>query len=74
MISKSCVQWHIGTTEYPAFSMLLVMALILLSLFTTVYLCYVAFIICIIRVIRYDEKIFATDCCDMVSNPKSHLW
>lgn len=52
-----------GTTEYPAFSMLMVMALILLSPFVSTYLCYFAFFLCIYRVIRYNAKVFATDYC-----------
>lgn len=51
------------TTEYPAFSMLVVMALILLSPFVSTYLCYVAFVICIYRMVRYDAKVFAADYC-----------
>ena len=52
-----------GTTEYPAFSMLLVIALILLSPFVTAYLCYAAFLICIYRMLRYNAKVFAKDYC-----------
>lgn len=52
-----------GVTEYPAFSMLLVMTLILLSPFVSTYLCYVAFLICIYRMMRHDVKVFATDYC-----------
>lgn len=52
-----------GTTEYPVFSMLVVMALILLSPFVSTYLCYVAFLICIYRMVRYNAKVFATDYC-----------
>lgn len=52
-----------GTTEYPAFSVLLVMVLILLAPFVSVYLCYAAFLICMYRMLRYDAKIFVTDYC-----------
>ena len=52
-----------GTTEYPAFSILLVLALILLSPFLSSFLCYFAFAVCIYRVVRYDAKVFATDYC-----------
>lgn len=52
-----------GTTEYPTFSMLVVMALILLSPFVSVYLCYLAFLICIYRMLCYNVKVFATDYC-----------
>lgn len=51
------------TTEYPAFSMLIVMTLVLLSPFVSPYLCYIAFLICLYRIIRYDVKVFATDYC-----------
>ena len=51
------------TTEYPAFSILMVMALILLSPFVSTYLCYFAFAVCLYRVVRYDAKVFATDYC-----------
>lgn len=54
-----------GTTEnnYPKLSILLVMALILLSPFVSTYLCYIAFVICFYRMIRYNAKVFATDYC-----------
>lgn len=55
-----------GKTEYPAFGLLMAMALILLSPFVSVYLCYGAFAICIFRVLRYDAKVFATDYCILI--------
>lgn len=56
------------TTEnnYPSLSILLVMALILLSPFVSPYLCYIAFVICIYRMIRYSAKVFATDYCILI--------
>ena len=60
---KTGIRLTSGTTEYPAFSMLLVIALILLSPFVTAYLCYAAFIICLYRMLRYNAKVFATDYC-----------
>lgn len=52
-----------NTTEYPALSILLVMALVLLSPFLSTYLCYGAFLICLYRMVRYDAKVFAVDYC-----------
>lgn len=66
MIWNGRVRQQGGTSEYPALSMLIVMALILLSLFVSVYLCYVAFLICIYRMVRYDEKVFAADYCMLI--------
>lgn len=60
---KSGIRLTGGTTEYPAFSMLLVMALILLSPFVSAYLRYVAVLLCIYRMVRYDARVFATDYC-----------
>ena len=54
------------TIEYPAVSMLLVMALILLAPFISAYLCYVAFAICLYRVMRYSVKVFTTDYCILI--------
>ena len=50
-----------ATTEYPLLGILMVMGLILLSPFVSVYLCYAALLLCVYRVIRYDEKVFAVD-------------
>lgn len=55
-----------GTTEYPLVGILIIMGLILLSPFVSVYLCYVAFLLCAYRVIRYDEKVFAVDYAVMI--------
>lgn len=55
-----------GTTEYPEFGILLVMALILASPFVSPYLCYAAFLICIYRMVRHNAKVFATDYCILI--------
>lgn len=47
--------------KYPYWGIILVLALNFLSPFVTSLLVYPAFLICVYRVIRYDEKIFATD-------------
>jgi len=60
---KTGIHLKNGTTEYPSFSILLVMALILLAPFVSAYLCYAAFLICIYRMICYNVKVFATDYC-----------
>lgn len=52
-----------GTIEYPAFSQLLALALILLAPFVSAYLCYAAFAVCLYRMVRYNAKVFATDYC-----------
>ena len=54
------------TTEYPTFGILLAMALILASPFISPYLCYLAFVICICRLIRHNVKVFATDYCILI--------
>lgn len=59
------VRVAIGKSEYPALSILAVMGMILLSPFVSAYLCYVAFAICIYRMVRYDAKVFAADYCMM---------
>lgn len=51
------------TTEYPKLSMALIVVLLVLSPFVSVYLSYVAFVICVYRMARYDAKVFATDYC-----------
>lgn len=49
--------------KYPQWGIILVLALNFLSPFVTNLLVYPAFLICIYRIIRYDEKVFATDYC-----------
>lgn len=56
----------IKKNEYPFASMILVIALILLSPFTTLYLNYVALLICLMRMILRDAKVFVTDYCLLV--------
>lgn len=63
---KGAIRLTDGTTEYPAFGILLVMILILASPFISAYLCYIAFVICICRLIRHNAKVFATDYCILV--------
>lgn len=47
--------------EYPWVSILVAMVLILASPFVSVWLNYVALVICLYRVVCYDAKVFATD-------------
>lgn len=61
-----------GTTEYPVFSILVAMTLVLLSPFVSAYLCYIAFLICIYRVVRFSAKVFATDYCILL--PVTHIF
>lgn len=49
--------------KYPQWGIILVLALNYLSPFVTSLLVYPAFLICVYRIIRYDEKVFATDYC-----------
>ena len=59
--------WRLsGTTEYPVWSIAIALVLIALSLFLPVYLCYVAFVICMYRIVCYDAKVFATDYCLLI--------
>lgn len=51
----------IRENKYPLLGIIAVMALNLLSPFVTALLVYPAFLICIYRVIRYDERVFAVD-------------
>lgn len=53
------------TTEYPFWGMVLVAALMLVSPFVSDLIPYVAFVICLYRIVRYDAKVFATDYCVM---------
>jgi O-antigen ligase len=66
MILSGSIRRQGETSEYPAVSILLAMALIVLSPFVSAYLCYVAFALCIYRMVRYDEKVFAVDYCMLV--------
>lgn len=51
----------IRENKYPLWGIIAVMALNLMSPFVTSLLVYPAFLICVYRVIRYDEQVFATD-------------
>ncbi len=50
-----------NSSQYPLGGMLLIMALIFLSPFLSSLLSYLAFIICIYRIIKYDVRVFAAD-------------
>lgn len=53
--------------KYPLLGIIAALALNFLSPFVTSLLVYPAFLICIYRVVRYDEKVFATDYCVLTS-------
>ena len=53
--------------EYPVGSMIIVLALIYVSPFLSLYLNYLAFLLCIYRIIRYEESVFAVDYCVLAS-------
>ena len=53
--------------EYPVGSMLIVLALIYVSPFLSLYLNYLAFLLCIYRIVRYEESVFAVDYCVLAS-------
>ena len=55
-----------GASEYPVAGAMIVIALILLSPFVTAYLNYLAFLICVYRMVRYSAKTFATDYCILI--------
>ena len=69
---KIANQLKVDTTEYPTLSIVICILLLLMSMFVTPYLCYVAVLICVYRIIRYDAKVFATDYCLMI--PWSQLF
>lgn len=50
-------------TKYPKLSIMFALLLIYLAPFTSSLLSYIAFVICMYRVIRYDARVFATDYC-----------
>ena len=52
--------------DYPLGGIVLMMVLILLSPYVGVYLCYIAFLVSIYRILRYDAKIFAADYCVLI--------
>ena len=47
--------------RYPLWGLIVVMALNFMAPFITSLLVYPAFLICVYRVIRYDERVFVTD-------------
>lgn len=47
--------------KYPHWGIIAVLALNLLSPLVSPYLPYLAMVLCVLRVIRYDERVFATD-------------
>lgn len=51
------------TSEYPLWGILTAMGLIYLTPFTSSVLSYLAMAICLYRVVRYDEQVFAADWC-----------
>lgn len=53
--------------EYPVGSMIIVLTLIYVSPFLSLYLNYLAFLLCIYRIIRYEESVFAVDYCVLAS-------
>lgn len=54
---------QITSIEYPVWSMAVCLLLIYLSPFVSLALNYIAFAICLYRVVRYDESVFAIDYC-----------
>lgn len=53
--------------EYPVSSLIMILALIYASPFISLYLNYLAFLLCVYRVIRYEESVFAVDYCVLAS-------
>ena len=53
--------------KYPLWGIIAVLALNYLSPFVSSLLPYLAMLLCIIRVVRYDEKVFATDYSILIS-------
>lgn len=51
------------TTVYPRLGIAIIVGLLILSPFVSAYLSYLAFAICLYRMVRYDAKVFATDYC-----------
>lgn len=53
--------------KYPQWGIIAVLALNFLSPFVSNLLPYLALLLCVIRVVRYDEKVFATDYSILIS-------
>lgn len=54
--------------KYPQWGIIAVLALNFLSPFVSSLLPYLAMLLCVIRVVRYDEKVFATDYSILISS------
>lgn len=54
------------TSKYPISGILVAIGLVLLSPFVSAYLSYIAFMICIYRIVRHDAKVFAADYATLV--------
>lgn len=52
-----------SNTNYPFWGMAFVVAVLLASLFLTHYLVYLAFFVCIYRMVKYDLTVFSVDYC-----------
>lgn len=64
MIRLQSVQDRI---HYPIPGICAILALIYLSPFVSSWLNYVAFLICVYRLVKYDERIFSVDYCCLIS-------
>ena len=53
--------------EYPVSSLIMILVLIYAAPFISLYLNYLAFIICVYRIVRYEESVFAVDYCVLAS-------
>lgn len=53
--------------KYPMWGIIAVLALNFASPFVSSLLPYLALVLCVIRVVRYDERVFATDYCVLIS-------
>lgn len=53
--------------QYPILGICAVLALIYMSPFVSSWLNYAAFLICIYRLLKYDERVFSVDYCCLIS-------
>lgn len=53
--------------RYPVPSICAILALIYLSPFVSPWLNYLAFGLCIYRLVQYDERVFSVDYCSLIS-------
>lgn len=58
---RACPRAGLEKTEYPVAGIAAVIAMLCLVPFTTGYLAYLAFILCVFRMFLYNSKVFATD-------------